>query len=846
MRLSRRDFVKVAALTAAALSLPAPKLLRRSSSAGLALQGDSGGDAGIKVARTACFICGQKCPLVVTVEERGGRQIVKSVKFNVAEGSEEEYAVCGRPQALFEARVMPQRVKKPLIRVGERGSGRFREITWEEALNVLASKLREYDPEEIVVFSHQGCEAGVFSYFFKNVVGTPNVTKHCDTCYTGIDYASWWLFGKMMGPGSYRPDYINAKLVVFMGRNPLEGIVSAPWTKLFSEGRRKGMRVIVFDVRESRLTDIADRYYIIPPGTDLAVSLALINVIINDRLYDEEYLRTYTNAPMLIYTDTMEPVRLEDNPFSDGKKTYAVIDESDGSVKLKTEAQRPALDAEVEVDGRRAVTALRLIKEYLKDYTPAWASGITGIPAEDIVWLAGQLASEAPRAFIDTGYKGTRYRNEGMMFRANLLVNALLGSIGRKGGVAWPRKVKLENPLSIIDIKAQGPRGEPLYKYWEERGVTFIHKKCFSMLAIKSILEEKPRKIRAAVVFNQNLVAHLQGSADVIEALKKLDFIVVIDSTFNETTLYADLILPVAMFFEASSCTLFSPSKTGRGQVTVIEKVLDPPEGVDARPGWWILKELGKRLDPANADKYESLADHESIWRVQAEALGIDFDGLVKNGVVTIYDEPLYHPLKGKAHATTTGEIELVSVEGLAKYRDHVGRRSHYNPLPTWIPPAWMDAGRGLADNEFVAVDVCHRMTATNMWIRFTRISNDALAWDGMDGVLVHPNRAERLGLRDGDRVLIKGPGGALEARVRVSSRVHPLVVLAPHATNAGPASAEVEVEYIDGSRETIRLFPDGAGAGINTNMLARHSDMVLEEGGRSMQCDVIVRLEKA
>lgn len=224
--------------------------------------------------------------------------------------------------------------------------------------------------------------------FLKNIVGIPNVTKHCDTCHTGLDYAGWWLFGKMQGPGSYRPDYLNARLVVFMGRNPLEGIVSAPWTKLFSEGRKRGLRIIVFDVRKSRLTQLADRYFIIPPGTDLAVSLAILHIILKERLYDEEYLRAYTNASMLVYTDTLEPVGLEDHPSWSGKKTYMVLDEADGKVKLKTDAKRPSLRARVEVNGREAVTALDLIWEAVKDYTPEWAEGITGVKADDIRWVA--------------------------------------------------------------------------------------------------------------------------------------------------------------------------------------------------------------------------------------------------------------------------------------------------------------------------------------------------------------------------------------------------------------------------------------------------------------------------
>jgi len=844
VKIDRRDFLKTAGVATVLATLPVSQLALESRVRGtsrLELETDS---RVARVARTACFICGQKCPIRVVVRELDGVEVVGPITFNSGE-PEEEYASCGRPQALFEARFLPERIKKPLRRVGEKGSGEFEEISWDEALELLASKLREYSPEEIIVFSHQGCEAGLLSKFFKEVVGIPNVTKHCDTCHTALDYAGWWLFGKLIGPGGYRPDYSNAKLVVFMGRNPLEGIVSAPWTKLFSEGRRRGLRVVVFDVRESRLTALADKYFIVPPGTDLAVSLAILNTILGEKLYNEDYLRKYTNAPMLVYADTLEPVELVDHPEWEGKKTYLVLDEADGELKLKTEAEKPALEAVVEVGGRKAKTVLSLLKEAVREYTPEWASSITGIDPRDIEWVARELAREAPRAFIDPGYKGTRYRNEGMMFRVNLLINTLIGSIGARGGVAWPRKPKIKNPLSIVGVKGRGPVGEPLYKYWEKQGVTFIHKKCYSMLATRSILEEKPRRYKMAILINQNLVSHLQGSLDAIEALKKLDFVVVLDSSLSETALYADLVLPVTMFFEQDSPTLFSPSKTGTGQVTVVEKVVDPPPGVDAKPGWWILKELGKKLDPENASRYEKLGDIEYIVRKQAEALGVDYRELREKGVVTLYREPNYHPLKGKYHNTATGEIELVNVEALQTYREHIGRVSHYNPLPIWMPPLWLQRKSRLGDNEFIAVDICHRMTATNMWIRFTTISRDSLRWDRMDGVWINRSRAEKLGIRDGDLVKLSGPGGELVALARTTDRVHPYVVLAPHATNPGPAGRIFKIKYRDGRVEEVKLFHRGGGKGINTNMLMKLRDMVLEEGGRALQCDVVVKIEK-
>lgn len=215
----------------------------------------------------------------------------------------------------------------------------------------------------MIVFVHQGPDAGLIASFLKSVVGIPHVTKHCDTCRTGLDVAAWFVFGSMMGPGAFRPDYANAEFVVFM-------IVATPWTKAFSEGRKCGLRLVVFDVRESRLTSLADRYYIIPPGTDLAVVLAILHVLLRDRLYDEDYLRKYTNAAMLVYADTYEPVGLRDHPTWKGRKTYAVYDEATGAVRWKVEAERPALMWEGNFNGRPVKTALALIWDAVKGYTP--------------------------------------------------------------------------------------------------------------------------------------------------------------------------------------------------------------------------------------------------------------------------------------------------------------------------------------------------------------------------------------------------------------------------------------------------------------------------------------------
>lgn len=463
------------------------------------------------------------------------------------------------------------------------------------------------------------------------------------------------------------------------------------------------------------------------------------------------------------------------------------------------------------------------------------------MPAGDIEWIARELAKKAPRAFVEPGYKATRYYNDSMFSRAKMLVNVLIGSFGARGGIAWPVKPKPPSPFKVLGIKGPGPKGSPLYKYWEERGVRFVHKKCYSQLAVRSILEGKPRPIKMVVAINQNLVSHLQGSTRVVEALRKVEFVVVFDVTHNETTLYADLIIPLPMFFEQDGPSLVTPSKVDVGQVCVCEKVVDPPPGFDVRPGWWIVAELGKRLDPGNAGKYEALKNPRSVWAKQAAKMGLDLRALLERGVLVMKREPVYHPLKGKYLKSVTGEIEVVSVRGLEEFRDHLGRASLLNPLPVWVPPKWME--RGLGEDELVAVDVCDKMTATNMWVRFTRLSSSSLEWRGLNGVLLHPEKARRLGVADGRPVRIKGPGGELVARAIVTSSVHPYALVGPHATNPG-REVMVRVERLDGRVEEVRLFARGGGEGVNTSMLASFEDLVVEEGARSMQCGVVVRVE--
>lgn len=829
VKLSRRDFVKLAAAlgvsTGLALRNPyIPPALAET----LEREGKS------TWVPSACIICGQGCPIKIQVIEWKGRKFLHQIVHNGVEGFRDYFAACGRPRALFDVWNHPDRIKRPMIRVGERGSGEFREVSWEEALDYVAERLKKYldKPEQIVFFSHQGCEKGIISSFAK-LLGTPNITNHADTCHLSADAGRYFVFGKHVGPGGIYPDYEHAQFVVLMGRNPYGGFVATPWAHVFSKGVANGMRVVVFDVRFSDVCTVAEKCFIVKPGTDLAISLAIASYILQKGLYNAEYLVRYTNAPMLLYRDTLEPVEMreiESGPRK-GKLDYLVYDEATGSFVYKTEAVKPALEYSGTYNGREVATVLQILKEELARYTPEWASGVSGVPAHEIVWVAEELARLAPRAFIDHGYKAVRYYNEPMWHRVNAIVNALLGSIGVKGGWAWPRKVNPPAPFS-----AKPKKVESIIGYWKKNGYPLASSKSYSMLAVRSILEEKPYPIRAAFISMENVASHMpNGSRELIEALKKLEFIVVLDTMWSEICKYADVILPIPFFFEFDNASLYGASKGNIGQVAVMRKAIDPPPDVDVKPPREIVYELVRRIfGEEKAREISIILNPEQVWRMQCEKLGISYEELMSRGTVAKYTSPDYSPLTSKgALPTKTGEIELINVEALSRFRDHLGRESNLNPLPTFVRPLWMRKGP-LADDEFVPVDYMHKLTAVNTWARNTRLLLELVKAEDADRVLIHRDRAEKLGIRDGDEVIVENPetGKSIKVKVKVTTLVAPEVIAGVHGLTPGPH---------EGGMVKFTYMPKH---GINTNYLAPFT--IVDHIGSAALFDFRVKVRKA
>ncbi|MCS7118419.1 MAG: molybdopterin-dependent oxidoreductase [Thaumarchaeota archaeon] len=358
---------------------------------------------------------------------------------------------------------------------------------------------------------------------------------------------------------------------------------------------------------------------------------------------------------------------------------------------------------------------------------------------------------------------------------------------------------------------------ESIPSYWRRHGYPLASETSFSMLAIRSILEERPYPIKGAVILWQNVVAHIPCDRDVVEALKKLDFVLVMDTTWNETTKYADVILPTRFFFESDNATVCQVSKTHVGQLALSRKAVDPPEDVNAMSVSEIVYELVKRLFPEKAAKADMLLNPEGIWREQCKLLEVDYRKLSEQGVISAYGEANYLPL-GEAGVlpTETGEIELINLRALEAFGDYLNKPHNLNPLPTWIPPLWMEGGGELGEDEFVPVDYQHPLIAINTWTRDTPELVELLELSGDDGVFISRRRGTKAGLHGGDMAKLISDGKELDVKVEISDLMRDEVICGVHGLTPG---------LHEGGQVTFEFMPR---RGLNTNFL---SDLVIVDG---------------
>jgi len=596
---TRRDFLKTASVagSAATLAGATPK--------GAGNPPGHRGTTKVRTIASNCEMCFWRCGILAEVEDGKVLKIEGNPDHPLTHGR-----LCARGNAGTGLLYNRSRLKHPLMRTGARGEGKFRRVSWDEALDFLADRLQDlkkkYGPESVAMLPH-----GVASSFFRILMkayGSPNAAEPAFAQCRGPREVGYALtFGH--GLGSPEPvDLEEARLIVLIGSHIGENVFTSQVTQ-FSDALARGAKLIVVDPRFSTAACKANWWLPIRPGTDIALLLAWMHVLITEGGYDKDYIGRYA-------------------------------------------------------------TGFPQLARHVKQFTPEWAEVITEIPARQIRETARAMAEAKPAVALHPGRHVTWYGDDTQRERSMAIVTALLGAWGRQGGIFLPTPIKTGRIPAPPFPESQKGRadgaGERFPFASEEQGVTNG--------MIDATLTEDPYPIKGWIVYGQNVLESIPQRQKTLKAIEKLDLMVVVDLMPVEQILYADLVLPEATYLERYDPPHVVP--TAKHPYVAVRFPATSPL-YESKPGWWITKQMAKRL---GLEKYFPWETPEEHLAMLLRPLDVDLGELRARGAVTFPGRPYLSdrlPEDGPLFPTGSGKIELYS---------SLLAETGFDPLPRYTP----------------------------------------------------------------------------------------------------------------------------------------------------------------
>lgn len=478
MNSSRRDFIKISALGLGAAALAGGSLKMLSNM----LPQESLDSLLVSKTPTYCEICFWQCAGWAYSDKEGNiKKIIGNKDDQHCNGR-----FCPRGTGGVGMLYDTDRLKKPLIRVGEKGSQTFREASWDEALDYIASKMKKLaadnGPECVALFTHGS--GGKFWTNLLKAYGSSSVAAPSYAQCRGPREVAWVAtYGEELG--SPEPcDIRDTKCLVLIGSHLGENMHNGQVQEM-SDAIDKGATIITVDPRYSTAASKSKFWLPIKPATDIALMLSWMNVLINEGWYDKEYVEKYTS----------------------------------GFEQLQT---------------------------YVQQFTPEWAYSETTIQPEVIRNTAREMFNAAPSVIIHPGRHVTWYGDDTQRLRCVAILNALFGSWGRRGGFYAGTAMHLpdyphpEFPKPKKDWRSAHPDKFPLADTVLASGV------CDATIPSAS----RDCSYKGWIVNGTNLIFTLPDIRNTLKAIDNLDLLVVIDTMPMEITGYADVVLPECTYLE--------------------------------------------------------------------------------------------------------------------------------------------------------------------------------------------------------------------------------------------------------------------------------------------------------
>lgn len=753
----------------------------------------------VKVFKTTTWSAGPGC--------HGGcgvKVYVKNGKVIKLEGDPEhpwnQGRVCPRLLSMTKYLYHPKRLTRPLKRVGERGEDKWEEISWDEAYDLIEKKFNEikekYGAESVLFFQGTGRDIGGWIRLLAHSFGSPNVIYGLSgvACYTPrlmsmwltqgdfcVQDASQWL------PKRYDdPKYEIPECIIVWGQTIQATCPDGFFAHWIVDLMKRGTQIITIDPSFSWFAARSKYWLPVRPGTDSALAMGFLNIIVNEKLYDEEFVKKWTNCSFLIRTDTFDLLKESDLNSNGSDKRYAVWDENSNSIAFwdaeKVEYSNNNIAPSMEIskkiklkDGKEILctTVWNEYKKRLDEYPPEKVSEITWVPA-DLIREAARFYAKSKPAGIHWGLPIDTVPNTTYTGQAIAHLWCLTGNLDIPGGnviaryaynvITYPYYSKVKGLVSLPPEAHKKRIGT-----WKYEAIRDFRDWAHPDMAIEQILTEDPYPIKAAWIQTSNPIAGIgMDPKKWYDAFKKLDFIVVVDLFKTPTAMLADVILPAATFLEKDSI------KSWWVPLQAIKKIVTYEE---CKSDIEINLELAKRFRP------------DLPWKNVKEMLddlmkpaNMSFDDLCEKGYLLPPEGHPSAPYKryekgllrqdGKPGFTTpTGKIELFSTWlkswNLDPFPLH--EEPPYSPIST--PdlykkyPIILVTGRRRA----VYFHSEHRMIP---WLR--EVEPEPI-------VEINPETAKEYGIKDGDTVVIENWLGKCKQKAKITPTVHPKTVITSH-----------------------------------------------------------------
>lgn len=858
--MNQKDFLKITAIAGL-------ESIAENSAAGLIKGSGNQGvdDAEIKVFKTACRACSGKCGVLAHV--RNGRviKLEGDPEHPMSKGT-----LCAKGLAGIQALYHPNRIKYPLLRVGERGENRWRRISWDEAIELIYQKLRkareEYGAESLICSTGGGGNPEFWGPGrFCNLFGSPNWFEPGSTqCYMPrmMSYALMHDRKSVRATTSitdvecseiYFSD-TQIKTLVLWGTAPGYSSPSMGG-RAVNELRAKGVNTVVIDPRLTADAAKADIWLPVRPGTDVALMLCWLRYILEHKLYDEKIVLKWSNLPFLVNTKTKMCLRESDIRPGGDADTYVVWDKNSCRARPMPypwdDGLDPALTGEYMIDGILCKPGFQLLKERAEPYTLEKAGKICCLDPKMIERAIRMYAGNRPSG-LSLGVATDHTANATAAAMGAATLDLILGNVQRPGSLLQ----KFTTPQVRENIMSGLHRFLPEEQLKKRLGgIEFKGMLTWQVAHNPSILEAiktgKPYKPRIWIERSGNKLVNLANAKEWADAMKELDFIVHMFLYPTSFSAYSDLLLPAAEWLETDGIFTVLNKAVIRQAVTHTWEALNEAD-------LWIR--LAKRFADDGDEAFQRAFDPAETYPEQAyeesqkkmvetnceTGLGMSFEEFANESPVEIcsmdeyrqyYNYKKIDPDTGKpcGFSTPSKKIELYGEAFVTLGRTGAPYAVYplppaskdYEPLPYYMEPSESPLlSRDLAKRFPLVMTggrlpTNHHSTLRNSpWLR--EINPVAEIW-------IHPDAAIKSRVSHGDWVWVESLRGKIRAKARVTSGINPGTVYMERFWNPETLNTETR-----GWRE------------MNVNVLSKNDPPYDDVCGTTVLRGFLVRVTKA